>query len=113
MASDHALTNNDLDFNSPDRFTQAGTERKRARKACRICHSHKARCSGTTPNCRRCEQRGYICEYESTSRGARRSVPRQPPVGTSQSGDSPGAGANAISAGGSPMDAGEVADGLV
>ncbi|ESZ93871.1 hypothetical protein SBOR_5729 [Sclerotinia borealis F-4128] len=113
MASDRELTNNDLDFNSPDRFTQAGTERKRTRKACRICHSHKARCSGTTPNCRRCEQRGYICEYESISRGVRRSVPRQQPTGTSQSGDSPGAGANAISAGGSPMEVGDGTDGLV
>ncbi|RAL62179.1 hypothetical protein DID88_002663 [Monilinia fructigena] len=107
MASDHGLTNNDLEFNSPDRFTQAGTERKRTRKACRICHSHKARCSGTIPNCRRCEQRGYICEYESTSRGARRSVPRQQPASTSQNGDSPGAGTNAISAGGSPMEVGD------
>ncbi|KAM0316417.1 hypothetical protein ACHAO8_003198 [Botrytis cinerea] len=113
MPSDHGLTNNDLEFNSPDRFTQAGTERKRARKACRICHSHKARCTGTTPNCRRCEQRGYICEYESTSRGARRSVPRHPPAGTSQNGDSPGAVVNTVSAGGSPMDAGDGTDGLV
>ncbi|KAF7896794.1 uncharacterized protein EAF01_009197 [Botrytis porri] len=113
MASDHGLTNNDLEFNSPDRFTQAGTERKRARKACRICHSHKARCSGTTPNCRRCEQRGYICEYESASRGARRSVPRHPPAGSSQNGDSPGAVVNAVSAGGSPMEVGDGTDGLV
>ncbi|TGO28064.1 hypothetical protein BPAE_0032g00060 [Botrytis paeoniae] len=113
MAADYGLTNNDLEFNSSDRFTQAGTERKRARKACRICHSHKARCSGTTPNCRRCEQRGYICEYESTSRGARRSVPRHPPAGTSQNGDSPGAVVNAVSAGGSPMEVGDGTDGLV
>ncbi|APA08867.1 hypothetical protein SS1G_02678 [Sclerotinia sclerotiorum 1980 UF-70] len=111
MASDHGLTNNDLEFNSPDRFTQAGTERKRTRKACRICHSHKARCSGTIPHCKRCEQRGYVCEYESTSRGMRRSVPRQQPAGTSQNGDSPGPGADAISAGGSPMDIGHGTDG--
>lgn len=99
MASE--LESTHLEFNSPDRyrFTQAGTERKRTRKACKICHSHKARCSGTTPNCKRCEQRGYICEYEFTHRGASRSVPRQQPTGISQGGDSPGAGVNALSVG--------------
>ncbi|PQE24313.1 Nitrate assimilation regulatory protein [Rutstroemia sp. NJR-2017a BVV2] len=113
-----ATTTPDIEFNSPDRYTQAGTERKRARKACKICHSHKARCSGTIPNCRRCEQRGYVCEYESTGRGARRSMPRQLPAGgattaTSQSGGSPTATVTAaVSAGGSPMDI-EVVDGLM
>ncbi|KAI9642458.1 hypothetical protein NHQ30_009263 [Ciborinia camelliae] len=65
------------------------------------------------PNCRRCEQKGYICEYESTSRGVRRSAPRQQPASTSQSGDSPGAVVAAVSAGGSPMEVGDKTDGSV
>lgn len=38
-------------------------------------------------------------------------MPRQQPASTSQNGDSPGAGINAISAGGSPMEVGDGMDG--
>ncbi|KAM3465920.1 hypothetical protein NHJ6243_001292 [Beauveria neobassiana] len=48
--------------------TEAGTLRKRAQRACSQCHSHKTKCSGDLPRCRRCEASNLICEYTPTKR---------------------------------------------
>lgn len=48
--------------------TEAGTLRKRARRACRQCHAHKTKCSGDLPRCKRCEAGGIACEYAPTKR---------------------------------------------
>ncbi|ATY66432.1 Fungal transcriptional regulatory [Cordyceps militaris] len=48
--------------------TEAGTLRKRAQRACGQCHSHKTKCSGDLPRCRRCEASNLLCEYTPTKR---------------------------------------------
>lgn len=48
--------------------TEAGTLRKRAQRACGQCHSHKTKCSGDLPRCKRCEASNLVCEYMPTKR---------------------------------------------
>ncbi|KAJ5770706.1 uncharacterized protein N7511_002757 [Penicillium nucicola] len=68
-----------MDQAGPSELTQAGTERKRTRRACKACHVLKAKCSGALPSCQRCSQKGHECEYESLKPGCgkrkRRSLP--------------------------------------
>ena len=45
-------------------LTQAGTKRRRVRRACEPCRNNKARCSGTQP-CSRCESTGVECWAKS------------------------------------------------
>ncbi|ORY71446.1 uncharacterized protein BCR38DRAFT_479938 [Pseudomassariella vexata] len=42
--------------------------RRRVRLACINCHSRKARCSGETPKCARCQAQGIECVYRPTKR---------------------------------------------
>lgn len=42
--------------------------RRRVRLACSSCHSRKARCSGDTPKCKRCQSQGLECVYRPTKR---------------------------------------------
>lgn len=65
--------------------TEAGTLRKRAQRACGQCHSHKTKCSGDLPRCRRCEASNLVCEYTPTKRkftNVRYSATNPPPDGT-------------------------------
>lgn len=48
--------------------TEAGTPRKRAQRACRECHAHKTKCSGSQPACARCTNLGILCVYEPSKR---------------------------------------------
>ncbi|OAQ89329.1 fungal transcriptional regulatory protein [Purpureocillium lilacinum] len=48
--------------------TEAGTLRKRAQRACSQCHSHKTKCSGDLPRCKRCEASNLNCEYTPAKR---------------------------------------------
>ncbi|KAL6908968.1 hypothetical protein GGI43DRAFT_163817 [Trichoderma evansii] len=48
--------------------TEAGTLRKRAQRACSQCHTHKTKCSGDLPRCKRCEAANLVCEYTPTRR---------------------------------------------
>lgn len=48
--------------------TEAGTPRKRAQRACRECHAHKTKCSGSLPICARCTNLGINCIYEPSKR---------------------------------------------
>ena len=48
--------------------TEAGTLRKRAQRACTECHTHKTRCSGDLPRCKRCETCNLQCEYAPAKR---------------------------------------------
>ncbi|PNY23821.1 transcriptional regulatory protein [Tolypocladium capitatum] len=48
--------------------TEAGTLRKRAQRACSQCHSHKTKCSGDLPRCKRCEAANLACEYTPAKR---------------------------------------------
>lgn len=48
--------------------TEAGTPRKRAQRACRECHAHKTKCSGSLPVCARCTNLGIQCIYEPSKR---------------------------------------------
>ncbi|KAL7798248.1 hypothetical protein V8C37DRAFT_249978 [Trichoderma ceciliae] len=48
--------------------TEAGTLRKRAQRACSECHTHKTKCSGDLPKCKRCEAANLVCEYTPTRR---------------------------------------------
>lgn len=48
--------------------TEAGTPRKRAQRACRECHAHKTKCSGSLPVCARCTNLGIECIYEPSKR---------------------------------------------
>ncbi|EEA21013.1 hypothetical protein TMatcc_001019 [Talaromyces marneffei ATCC 18224] len=45
-------------------YTQAGTKRKRARRACGSCRAVKAKCSGIGP-CERCVSKRLACELEN------------------------------------------------
>ncbi|KAM4057059.1 fungal zn(2)-Cys(6) binuclear cluster domain-containing protein [Hirsutella rhossiliensis] len=68
--------------------TEAGTLRKRAQRACSQCHSHKTKCSGDLPRCKRCEAANLPCEYTPAKRrftnvrfqGSNKSVDTQPPA---------------------------------
>jgi hypothetical protein len=42
--------------------------RRRVRLACINCHSRKARCTGETPKCARCQSQGIECVYRPTKR---------------------------------------------
>lgn len=42
--------------------------RKRAQRACSQCHTHKTKCSGDLPKCKRCEAANLVCEYTPTRR---------------------------------------------
>lgn len=48
--------------------TEAGTVRKRAQRACHHCHTHKTKCSGDLPACKRCASAGLTCEYMPAKR---------------------------------------------
>lgn len=48
--------------------TQVSLPRRRVRLACINCHSRKARCSGETPTCARCQSQGIECVYRPTKR---------------------------------------------
>ncbi|KOS18762.1 putative transcriptional regulatory protein [Escovopsis weberi] len=48
--------------------TEAGTLRKRAQRACSQCHTHKTKCSGDLPKCKRCETYRLACEYTPARR---------------------------------------------
>ncbi|KAI0157932.1 hypothetical protein GGR52DRAFT_582779 [Hypoxylon sp. FL1284] len=60
---DDALPNQDSE--SLSSFT---LPRRRVRLACANCHSRKARCSGETPKCARCQSQGIDCVYRPTKR---------------------------------------------
>ncbi|KAL7625728.1 hypothetical protein AAE478_004951 [Parahypoxylon ruwenzoriense] len=60
--------------------------RRRVRLACANCHSRKARCSGETPKCARCQAQGIECVYKPTKRSAAvGTAPQQPHQGTTDS----------------------------
>ncbi|KAH8652306.1 hypothetical protein BX600DRAFT_441196 [Xylariales sp. PMI_506] len=48
--------------------TSLALPRRRVRLACINCHSRKARCSGETPTCARCQSQGIECVYRPTKR---------------------------------------------
>ncbi|PNH69782.1 hypothetical protein VD0002_g653 [Verticillium dahliae] len=63
----------DLDEDLPqEELTQAGTKRRRIRRACVPCRSHKAKCSGAQP-CSRCASNNLQCIYGDAEQG--RSLP--------------------------------------
>ncbi|KAF3359827.1 DNA mismatch repair protein msh-2 [Verticillium dahliae VDG1] len=63
----------DLDEDLPqEELTQAGTKRRRIRRACVPCRSHKAKCSGAQP-CSRCASNNLQCIYGDADQG--RSLP--------------------------------------
>lgn len=49
-------------------ITSFSLPRRRVRLACINCHSRKARCSGETPKCTRCQAQGIECVYRPTKR---------------------------------------------
>ncbi|KAI0020351.1 hypothetical protein F4780DRAFT_380742 [Xylariomycetidae sp. FL0641] len=51
-----------------DNVTSFSLPRRRVRLACTSCHSRKARCSGETPKCARCQSHGTECVYKPTKR---------------------------------------------
>ncbi|KAI0471560.1 hypothetical protein GGR56DRAFT_77540 [Xylariaceae sp. FL0804] len=53
-----------------DSVTAFSLPRRRVRLACSNCHSRKARCSGETPKCARCQSQGIECVYKPTKRSA-------------------------------------------
>lgn len=54
----------------PESLTSFTLPRRRVRLACANCHSRKARCSGETPKCARCQAQGIECVYKPTKRSA-------------------------------------------
>lgn len=52
----------------PESLTSFTLPRRRVRLACANCHSRKARCSGETPKCARCQSQGIECVYKPTKR---------------------------------------------
>lgn len=52
----------------PESITNFTLPRRRVRLACANCHSRKARCSGETPKCARCQAQGIECVYKPTKR---------------------------------------------
>ncbi|KAI2634026.1 hypothetical protein GGS21DRAFT_490946 [Xylaria nigripes] len=53
-----------------DSVTGFSLPRRRVRLACTNCHSRKARCTGETPKCARCQSQGIECIYRPTKRSA-------------------------------------------
>ncbi|KAI1313217.1 hypothetical protein F5Y03DRAFT_159392 [Xylaria venustula] len=53
-----------------DSVTAFSLPRRRVRLACTNCHSRKARCTGETPKCARCQAQGIDCVYRPTKRSA-------------------------------------------
>jgi len=53
-----------------DGLTPFSLPRRRVRLACTNCHSRKARCTGETPKCARCQSQGIECVYRPTKRSA-------------------------------------------
>ncbi|KAI1335286.1 hypothetical protein F5Y15DRAFT_255905 [Xylariaceae sp. FL0016] len=51
-----------------DAITSYSLPRRRVRLACTNCHSRKARCTGETPKCARCQSQGIECVYKPTKR---------------------------------------------
>ncbi|KAI1263572.1 hypothetical protein F5Y18DRAFT_121977 [Xylariaceae sp. FL1019] len=51
-----------------DSITAFSLPRRRVRLACTNCHSRKARCTGETPRCARCQSQGIDCIYRPTKR---------------------------------------------
>lgn len=62
-------------------YTEAGTLRKRAQRACHQCHLHKTKCSGDLPQCKRCVSVGLACQYVPAKRKYS-SIPHQAAVKT-------------------------------
>lgn len=63
--------------------------RRRARQACQNCHSRKARCSGGTPACGRCQALGIECAYRIGKRSRIRSASGSATGGDGSGGDHP------------------------
>lgn len=68
----------DVTFASPDNtssfdptLTEAGTKRRRIRRACEHCRATKTRCSGNSP-CARCRIRGLSCDNARTQAASSR-----------------------------------------
>lgn len=53
-----------------DSITALSLPRRRVRLACTNCHSRKARCTGESPRCARCQSQGIDCIYRPTKRSA-------------------------------------------
>lgn len=62
IASEAAVSATVRDLAASDSLTQAGTKRKRTRKACNSCRAVKAKCSGQQP-CSRCNSLLRSCQY--------------------------------------------------
>ncbi|KAI1370443.1 hypothetical protein F4677DRAFT_363514 [Hypoxylon crocopeplum] len=78
------------DAASPNQDSESLTNftlpRRRVRLACANCHSRKARCSGETPKCARCQAQGIECVYKPTKRsGGVNSAAQQTHQGTTDS----------------------------
>lgn len=70
----------------PESLTNFTLPRRRVRLACANCHSRKARCSGETPKCARCQSQGIECVYKPTKRsGGASSAAQQTQQGTTDS----------------------------
>ena len=48
--------------------TEAGTRRKRLTASCKTCRSTKTKCSGESPACARCAEKGIYCSYDADRR---------------------------------------------
>lgn len=70
-----------------DSITALSLPRRRVRLACTNCHSRKARCTGESPKCARCQSQGIECIYRPTKRSAaiNGSSTSVPPPGTTDS----------------------------
>lgn len=44
--------------------SRTGIPKLRAGRACTACHAHKIKCSGDSPECKRCKTRGITCDYK-------------------------------------------------
>ncbi|KAI5859413.1 hypothetical protein GGS23DRAFT_316941 [Durotheca rogersii] len=70
----------------PDTLAAFALPRRRVRLACANCHSRKARCSGETPKCARCQAQGIECVYKPTKRsGGAGAAPQSAQPGTTDS----------------------------
>ncbi|KAI1113319.1 hypothetical protein F5Y14DRAFT_442005 [Nemania sp. NC0429] len=69
-----------------DSITALSLPRRRVRLACTNCHSRKARCTGESPKCARCQSQGIECIYRPTKRSAAiNGTASVPPPGTTDS----------------------------
>ncbi|KAI1103296.1 hypothetical protein F4804DRAFT_236387 [Jackrogersella minutella] len=69
-----------------ENLTNFTLPRRRVRLACANCHSRKARCSGETPKCARCQAQGIECVYKPTKRsGPSNTASQQTHQGTTDS----------------------------